>query len=53
MIELTQEQKDHAALLAANMTIPWLVEQLALELYGANMSVEAAQLLIALGIKTR
>ena len=52
MPELTQDQKDHAVLIARNMTMKWLVEQLTDELYGSLMSSTAGQLLLALNIKT-
>lgn len=51
--ELTEDEYDHARLIAMNMKIDWLLEQLTLELFDANMSKQAAQLLLALNIKAR
>lgn len=51
--ELNAEQKDHALLLANNMSAKWLAELLTEELHDSMMSSTAGQLLLALNIKLK
>lgn len=51
--KLTPDEKEHAGLLAQNMTTQWLASSLAIELFDQEISKAARQLLLALCVKTR